>query len=92
MEDEILVVIARLAKIAVSATDLARRALDDVGVAQHVALAIPALQLSLETLKASLRSEVLKHSNRLGACIFMYTLIFSRHSDSVHIHRQTFDL
>ncbi|KAL1798980.1 hypothetical protein ACET3X_003017 [Alternaria dauci] len=60
-EDGILVASARLAKIAISAAEVSRRAADDPSTARHAVIAIDPLILALGNFQKSLASECLQH-------------------------------
>lgn len=62
--DEVLVAIARLSRISITAADIARRAVDDPTAAKHAALSIEPLRMTLEALESSVKPGVLKYSKR----------------------------
>ena len=60
--DQVLVAAARLARIAVGATEVARRASEDPSTSRHAIMAIEPLKMSVATLKISLSPVHLQHS------------------------------
>jgi hypothetical protein len=60
-EDGILAATARLAKIAISAAEVSRRASDDPSTARHAMMAIDPLILALSNFQRSLSAECLQH-------------------------------
>jgi hypothetical protein len=63
--DEILVTTARLAKIAINAAEVSRRASDDQTTAHHAMMAIEPLKLSLSSLRSTIPPVYLQHSKKL---------------------------
>jgi hypothetical protein len=62
--DEILITTARLAKIAINAAEVSRRASDDPTTAQHAIMAIEPLKLSLSSLRSTITPVYLQHSRK----------------------------
>jgi hypothetical protein len=67
--DEILVSAARLARIAINAAEVSRRAFDDPTTAKHALMAIEPMKLGLSILKSTIMPGYLQHSK-----IFPYPL------------------
>ena len=61
--DMILVSMARLSRIIVSATEIFRRVSDDAAYAKTVVLQIGPLEMALNSLKATFTAEQLGHGN-----------------------------
>ena len=59
--DVVLVSLARLAKIAVCAMEVYRRASEDSSYAQHATMAIESLKLALQNLRMSFSPIILQH-------------------------------
>ncbi|KAG9193099.1 hypothetical protein G6011_03134 [Alternaria panax] len=82
--DGILVATARLAKIAISAAEVSRRASDDPSTARHAMMAIEPLLLALGNLQRSLAPECLQHWLIIGfiqtAQVAIYDLALLRSS------------
>jgi hypothetical protein len=60
--DRILVVLTRIARILLDASETAREASDDPTLAMQIAVAIRPLKSSLDLLKSTLTEEQLRHS------------------------------
>jgi hypothetical protein len=63
--DAILIITARLARIAIKAVEVSRRASDDAPTAQHAMMAIEPLKLSLSNLKSATSPVYLQHRKKL---------------------------
>ncbi|RAQ98940.1 sterol glucosyltransferase [Stemphylium lycopersici] len=78
--DAILIAAARLLKIASTATDVHRRALDDPSMVSHAMVAIEPMKLALNSFMATLSPEQLQHSAIIGfthtAQVAIYELAF----------------
>lgn len=59
--DIVLVSLARLAKVAICAMEVSRRASEDSSFAQHATMAIEPLKLALNNLRISFPPEILQH-------------------------------